>query len=158
MVSQQQRVYSVGLLCNLYRDAGPKRCQHSQTYRAQSPLNLFYTWCNMLLTRLHHSPVVSIPLFLPSNSSLYPLHLPSPSLSWGEAHLGATEWAPDNWAPCRLGVGHLGAISWRRTFGRQSPAPDIQVRLGSGTQQSSAKSAAPKRTRRSFLCGGNHHQ
>ena len=65
-----------------------KRCQHSQTSRAQSPLNLLYTWCNMLLTGLHQSPVVSIPLFLPSNSSILP---PSPSLpyvqqSWGNHH------------------------------------------------------------------------
>ena len=33
--------------------------------RAKSPLNHFYTWCNMLLTGLHHSPVVvSITLHL----------------------------------------------------------------------------------------------
>ena len=29
------------LLCILYRDAGPKRCHHSQTSRAQSPLTPF---------------------------------------------------------------------------------------------------------------------
>ena len=23
--------------------------------------------------------------------------------------LGAADWAPDNWVPCRLGAGHLGA-------------------------------------------------
>ena len=61
---------------NLYQDAGPKRCQHSQNSRAQSPLNPFYTWCNILLTELHHSSVVSIPLLLPSNSSIFPLQLP----------------------------------------------------------------------------------
>ena len=64
----------VGLLCNLYRDSGPKRCQYSQTTRTQSPLNPFYTWSNMLLTALHHSTVVSTPLkYLhtpPSSSSL----------------------------------------------------------------------------------------
>ena len=67
-----------GLLCNLYRDAVPKRCQfchHYKTSRAQSPLNPFYTWCNMLLTGARHSPIVSIPLLLPSNSSMLPLHL-----------------------------------------------------------------------------------
>ena len=32
-------------------------------------------WC-MLLTGLHHSPVVSIPLLLSTNSSIFPLHLP----------------------------------------------------------------------------------
>ena len=64
------------LLYNLYRDAGPKHCHYSQTSRAKSPLNPFYTWCNMLLTGLHHSPVVStLLLFLPSNSSILPLHL-----------------------------------------------------------------------------------
>ena len=43
-----------GLLCNLYRDAGPKRCHHSQTSRAQSPLNPFYTWYNMMLKARFH--------------------------------------------------------------------------------------------------------
>ena len=61
----------VNLLCNLYRDVGPKRCHHSQTSRAKSPLNPSYTWGNMLLTELHHSPVVSS-LLLPSNSSILP--------------------------------------------------------------------------------------
>ena len=72
-VSQCQRVYTwnyAGHLYNPYRDAGPKLCHHSQTSRAQSPLNPFYTWCNMLLTELPHSPVVSIPLPLLSNSPL----------------------------------------------------------------------------------------
>ena len=66
----------VCLLCNHYRDAGPKRCHYSQTSRAQSPLNPLYTWSNMLLTGLHHSPVVSIPLLLPWNPCMLPLHLP----------------------------------------------------------------------------------
>ena len=61
---------------NLYRDAGPKCCQHSQTSRAQSPLIPFYTWCNFFLTGLHYSPVVGIPLLLLSNSFILPLHLP----------------------------------------------------------------------------------
>ena len=30
---------------------------------------------------------------------------------FGRRRLGAAEWAPDNWAPCRLGTGHLGAVS-----------------------------------------------
>ena len=41
----------------------------------QSPHDLFYTWCNMLLTGLYHSPLVSIPLLLSSNSSILLLHL-----------------------------------------------------------------------------------
>ena len=63
------------LQCNLYRYAGPKRSC------AQSPRNHSYTWCNMLLTGLHHSPVVSIPLLLPSNSP------PPPYMheSWGQS-------------------------------------------------------------------------
>jgi len=64
-----------GILCNLYRDAGLKRCHYSQASRAQSALNPFYTWCNMLLTGLHHSPVVSNPILLLSNPSILPLHL-----------------------------------------------------------------------------------
>ena len=73
-VSRWQHVYDVGLrrppICNLYRDARLKHYHHSQTSRAQSPFNPFYTWCNMLLTEFHHSPVVSIPLLLPSNSEV----------------------------------------------------------------------------------------
>ena len=71
-----------GLLWNLFslgcrdRDAGPKRCHYFQTSCAQSHFNPFYTCCNMLLTRLHHSPVVTIPLLLPSNYSMLPLHRP----------------------------------------------------------------------------------
>ena len=38
-------------------------------------VNHFYSWCNILLTDLQPSPVVSIPLLLPSNSSIFPLHL-----------------------------------------------------------------------------------
>ena len=51
-----------GLLCNLYslgyrdRDAVLSRCHHSQTSRAQSPLTIFYIWCNMLLTAALHPP------------------------------------------------------------------------------------------------------
>ena len=48
-----------------------------QTSCAQSPLNPFYTWCNMLLTCFHFSSVVSIPFVLLSTSSILPLHLPS---------------------------------------------------------------------------------
>ena len=71
-----------GLIWNLYslgwrnRDAGPKRCHYSQNSRAQSPLNPFYRWCNMLLTVLYHFPVVSISHLLYWNSSILPLHLP----------------------------------------------------------------------------------
>ena len=46
-----------GLLCNNYWDAGLKCCHHPQTSPVQSPLNPFYTWCNMLLIGLHHSLV-----------------------------------------------------------------------------------------------------
>jgi len=70
----------VGLLCNLYRDAVPKHWHFSQTSRAQFPVNFFYTWCNFLLTGLHHSPVVNIPFLLPWSSSILPLHLPPLSL------------------------------------------------------------------------------
>ena len=55
--------------------------EHSQTSRAKSPLNHFYTWCNMSLTGLHHSSEVSIPLLLPSNSFIFPLHIPPLLLS-----------------------------------------------------------------------------
>jgi len=48
---------------------------HSQTSGAKSPLNPSYTWLNVLIG-LHYSPVVNIPLLLPSNSSILPLHLP----------------------------------------------------------------------------------
>ena len=34
-----------------------------------------------------------------------------PVIKWGEAHLGAAHWAPDNWTPCHLGAGHLGGVS-----------------------------------------------
>jgi len=62
------------------RDAGPKCCHYSQISHAQSPLNRFCTWCNMMLSglyprkinnssvhlpRLHRSPVVNIPLLPP---------------------------------------------------------------------------------------------
>ena len=60
----------------LYRNAGPKRCHHSQTSRTQSPLNQFYTWFNLLLTGLHHSFEVRITLHLPSNSSILTLQFP----------------------------------------------------------------------------------
>ena len=42
---------------------------HTKTSRAITPLNHFYTWCNTLLTGLHHSLAVSISFLLPSNSS-----------------------------------------------------------------------------------------
>ena len=70
-----------GLLCHLYRDAGANRCHYSQPSRAQFPFQPFYTWYNMLLTGLHQSPVISIPLHLPSNSSIFPFHFPSLILS-----------------------------------------------------------------------------
>ena len=59
------------LLFNLYRDAGPKLCQCSQYSRAQTPLNPFYTCCNLLLTGLHHSP--------PPPLKFFHIHLPSPT-------------------------------------------------------------------------------
>ena len=54
----------------------PKTLPIFSNLSCQIPLNHFYTWYNMLLTGLHHSPVVSIPLLLPTNSSIFPLHLP----------------------------------------------------------------------------------
>ena len=83
MAARLQTWDYAGLLCNLYQDAGLKRYQdaglkryqHFHTSRAESPLNHSYTWCNMLLTGLHHSSVVSIPLLLPSISSIFPFHL-----------------------------------------------------------------------------------
>ena len=69
-----------GLLCNLYSLGhlyDPKRCHHSQTSRAQYPLNLFYTWCNMLLTIFHHCSMVSFLFLLPSYSFILPLPLPT---------------------------------------------------------------------------------
>ena len=66
------------LQCNLLfiaketAEVRSKRYHHSQISR-QSP---FDTWCNMLLTGLHYSPIVSTPFLLPSNSSILPLHLP----------------------------------------------------------------------------------
>ena len=59
-------------------------------FRAQSPLNHFYTWCSMLLPGLHHSPVVSVPLLLPTNSSTFPLHLPPLLLSLVCTGIGGT--------------------------------------------------------------------
>ena len=59
-------------------DPNPKLCHYPQTSSVQSPLKPFYTWCNMLLTGLHHSHVVSsLLLFIPSNFSILPLDLPS---------------------------------------------------------------------------------
>ena len=73
--------YYTGLQCKLSWEASPKCRHHSQVSCAQSSLNHFYTLCNMLLTGLLHSPVVSIPLLLSSNSSILPLHLPPLLLS-----------------------------------------------------------------------------
>ena len=73
---------SVHLLCNLYWNAGRKRCpllhmvQPLFTWCNPHPTP-FYTWCNMLLTGLHRSPIVSIHFLLLSNSFILPLHLPS---------------------------------------------------------------------------------
>ena len=71
-----------GLLYNLYRDVGPKHCHPSHTSSAQSLYSIHFTQCNMLLTGLHHFPVVSITFLLLSSSSILPIHLPSilPSL------------------------------------------------------------------------------
>ena len=30
---------------------------------------------------------------------------------FGRRRLGAADWVPDNWVTCRLGAGHLGAVS-----------------------------------------------
>ena len=40
------------------------------------PIQPFYIWCKMLLIGLHNFILVSITLFLPSNSSIFPLPLP----------------------------------------------------------------------------------
>ena len=56
------------------RYAIPKRCHYFQTPRVQPPLNPFYTWCNMLLTRLHHFSVVGIVLLPWNSSTLPPVH------------------------------------------------------------------------------------
>ena len=87
MVYRWRRVYSVGLrrlpvLPLQSRSQRPGCCPKmlplfSNYSRTQFTLNLFYKWCNMLLTGLHHSSVVIIPFLLPSNSSILPLHLPS---------------------------------------------------------------------------------
>ena len=91
-------------LCNLYRDAGPNHCRHSQTSCAQSPFDPFYAWSNMLLTGLHHSPVASIPLLLPSNSSILPLHLPPllPSLTCRRVRDNHHQWIDNYWASVSL--------------------------------------------------------
>ena len=66
-----------GLLCNLNsldlrdHDAGPKCCHYSQTSRAQSPLNHFYSWYNMLLTQSHSTPPPLKFFNTPLTSSLF---------------------------------------------------------------------------------------
>ena len=44
----------------------------------------------------------------------------------GEAQLGAADWAPDNWAPCRLGSGQL-----RAKTGRRKNCLKVRLELGS---------------------------
>ena len=70
---------------NLYRDASPKRCQHSQTSRAKSPLNHFLNMVQHVadwvapFPRSQHSP--------PSPHKL--LHIPPsppPSCSFTYVH------------------------------------------------------------------------
>ena len=83
-------------LWNLYnlgwrnQDAGPKCCHYSQTSCAQSPFNPFPHGAGYCWLWLHHHPVVSILLLLPSNSFLLPLHLypllPS-SHAWGNYNI-----------------------------------------------------------------------
>ena len=66
------------LYIRLYEKLGDISADISITFSNLSctiPTQPFYTWCNMFLTGLHHSPVVSIPLFLLSNSSILPFHL-----------------------------------------------------------------------------------
>ena len=68
-----------GFLWNLYslgwrdQNAGPKRCYYSQASRAQSPLNAFCTWCNMLLTVVAPLPSFSpqILLYSPFTSTFF---------------------------------------------------------------------------------------
>ena len=69
-VSQWKRVYRLelltSLLFNLYWDAGPKCCQHSQTSRAQSSFNPYNTWYNMFLTMIAPFPSSSPQILLHS--------------------------------------------------------------------------------------------
>ena len=78
--------YSYHMYAYIYpRRVGKISCVISTGMPAQNaatilkPLvpNPFFIWCNMLLTGLHHSPVISIPHLFPLNSSILPLHLPS---------------------------------------------------------------------------------
>ena len=77
----QSRLKSPGCWANSYHNAN--------TSRAQYPLNPFYTWCNMLLTGLHNSSVVSITLLLHSNSSILSFTSPLSYPSLGARELGA---------------------------------------------------------------------
>jgi len=68
----------VGLLCLRDRDATQKRWHYSQTSHAQSQLNPFYTCCWLTCT---------IPLFLPSYSSIPFLHLTCTRVRGNHHHL-----------------------------------------------------------------------
>ena len=41
------------------------------------------------------------------NGSQAPIYGGGP---FGRRRLGTTDWAPDNWVPCRLGAEHLGVL------------------------------------------------
>ena len=76
-----------GILCNLQSSVGdrgnwdkPLPLFSNLSRPNSSSLNLFFIWCNIFMSGSHHSPIVSIPLFLPSNSSTFHLHTPPPSL------------------------------------------------------------------------------
>ena len=56
-----------GLLCNLYWDASEKTLPPFPNLSCPIPTQPLL---HMMLTGLHHSPVVNIPLLLPSNSSI----------------------------------------------------------------------------------------
>ena len=86
-VSRWQRVYSVRLRRPPLPGCRLKILPLFSKLPSPIPTQPFYTWCNMLLTGLHQSSVVSIPLLLPSNSSILFLHFPPllPSLTCSRA-------------------------------------------------------------------------
>ena len=62
----------------LQKQTAKKQKNNEHITKTQSPLNSYCIWYNTLLTGLHHSPVVSIPLLLLWNSTILPFHLPLP--------------------------------------------------------------------------------
>ena len=81
-VSRWQRVYSLATCVTCTEMPAQNAGTIVKPLLPNPPLNPFYTWCKMLLTELHHSPVDSIPFFLPSNSSIPHFTLPPPLLAY----------------------------------------------------------------------------